>query len=75
MIFVEETLLQIDDKDYWWLWIAYELALNICLMMHIYLEKEPFSYATSSSSNYEIGMVGRLYSQMVRNGTMMHVNG
>jgi hypothetical protein len=42
MIFVDETLLQIDDKDYWWLWIAYELALNICLMMYIYLEKEHF---------------------------------
>jgi transposase-like protein len=22
MIFVDETLIQIDGKDYWWLWIA-----------------------------------------------------
>jgi transposase-like protein len=49
-IFVDETLLKIDGQDYW-LWIAYEPNLNICLMMHIYLEKEPFSYAISSSSN------------------------
>ena len=22
MIFVDETLIQIEGKDYWWLWIA-----------------------------------------------------
>ncbi|MFL6479283.1 MAG: DDE-type integrase/transposase/recombinase [Nitrososphaera sp.] len=38
MIFVDETLLRIDGKDYW-LWIAYEPALNICLMMHLSRER------------------------------------
>lgn len=37
-IFVDETLLQIDGKDYW-LWIAYEPALNTCLMM-MHLSRE-----------------------------------
>jgi putative transposase len=38
MIFVDETQLQIDGKNYW-LWIAYEPALNICLMMHLSRER------------------------------------
>jgi transposase-like protein len=33
-IFVDETLLQIDGQTYW-LWIAYEPKLNVCLMMHL----------------------------------------
>ena len=33
MIFVDETLIQIDGKDYW-LWIAYEPDMDLCLMMH-----------------------------------------
>ncbi len=37
-IFVDETLLQIDGKDYW-LWIAYEPNLNVCLMMHLSRER------------------------------------
>ena len=37
-IFVDETLLQIDGQDYW-LWIAYEPALNSCLMMHLSRER------------------------------------
>lgn len=41
VIFVDETLLQIDGKDYW-LWIAYEPALNICLMMHLSRERTIF---------------------------------
>jgi putative transposase len=40
-IFVDETLLQIDGKDYW-LWIAYEPALNTCLMMHLSRERTIF---------------------------------
>ena len=38
MIFVDETLIQIDGKDYW-LWIAYEPDMNLCLMMHISRER------------------------------------
>ena len=34
MIFVDETLIQIDGKDYW-LWIAYEPNVDLCLMVHI----------------------------------------
>ena len=39
MIFVDETLIQIDGMDYW-LWIAYEPDMDLCLMTHIYQEKE-----------------------------------
>jgi transposase-like protein len=73
-IFVDETLLQIDGQNYW-LWIAYEPNLNVCLMMHIYQEKGQFSYATDSSSNYVIDMAENQYSPMVRIGTMMHADG
>lgn len=51
IIFVDETLLQIIDGDDYWLWIAYEPALNTCLMMYLSQEKEPFFYATTSSSS------------------------
>src|SRR5690606_28728287 len=40
-IFVDETLLQIDGVDYW-LWIAYEPALNTCLAMHLSRERTVF---------------------------------
>ena len=40
-IFVDETLLQIDGIDYW-LWIAYEPALNSCLLMHLSRERTIF---------------------------------
>jgi putative transposase len=39
MIFVDETLIQIDGMDYW-LWIAYEPDMDLCLMMHIYISRE-----------------------------------
>jgi transposase-like protein len=34
-IFVDETLLQIDGKDYWLWWIAYEPNQNQSLMMYL----------------------------------------
>ena len=37
-IFVDETLLQIDGRDYW-LWIAYEPAIDTCLAMHLSRER------------------------------------
>ncbi len=40
-IFVDETLLQIDGHDYW-LWIAYEPAIDTCLMMHLSRERTIF---------------------------------
>jgi len=41
VIFVDETLLQIDGQDYW-LWVAYEPNLNSCLMMHLSRERTLF---------------------------------
>jgi putative transposase len=40
-IFADETLLQIDGQNYW-LWIAYEPNLNVCLMMHLSRERTIF---------------------------------
>lgn len=40
-IFVDETLLQIDGKDYW-LWLAYEPKLKRCLFMHLSRERTIF---------------------------------
>lgn len=40
-IFVDETLLRIDGKDYW-LWIAYEPNLDVCLMMYLSRERTIF---------------------------------
>jgi putative transposase len=37
-IFVDETLVRINDHDYW-LWIACELYLDVCLSMHLSREK------------------------------------
>jgi len=37
-IFVDETLLQIAGRDYW-LWIAYEPRLDVCLSMHLSYER------------------------------------
>ena len=42
VIFVDETLLQIDGGEDYWLWIAYEPALNTCLMMHLSRERTIF---------------------------------
>jgi hypothetical protein len=41
MIFVDETLIQIEGKDYWWLWISeYESDMDLCsMMMHISRER------------------------------------
>jgi putative transposase len=38
---VDETLIQIDGRDYW-LWIAYEHRLKRCLMMHLSRERTIF---------------------------------
>jgi hypothetical protein len=72
VIFVDETLLQIDGKDYW-LWIAYEPALNTCLMMHLSRERTIFvcyQFFKQLRTRY---MAENLYSQIELNGTTMHV--
>jgi putative transposase len=38
VLFVDETLVKIDSLEYW-LWIAYEPNLDVCLMMHISRER------------------------------------
>src|SRR5215472_7284613 len=37
-IFVDETLVKIDGLEYW-LWVAYEPNLEVCLMMHLSRER------------------------------------
>jgi transposase-like protein len=41
-IFVDETLLQIDEGQNYWLWIAYEPTINTCLMMRLSIGKNHF---------------------------------
>ena len=41
VIFVDETLLQIDGKDYW-LWVAHEPTIDACLMMNLSRERTLF---------------------------------
>jgi transposase-like protein len=40
-IFVDETLIKVDGQNYW-LWIAYEPNLNVCLMMYLSRERTIF---------------------------------
>ena len=37
-IFVDETLVKVDGLEYW-LWVAYEPSLDVCLMMHLSRER------------------------------------
>ena len=68
MIFVDETLIQIDGKDYW-LWIAYEPDMDLCLMMHISRERTIFVYVINSSNRYGRNLAEeKPYSQMVLDG-------
>jgi putative transposase len=38
ILFVDETLVKIDGLEYW-LWVAYEPNLDVCLMMHLSRER------------------------------------
>jgi len=40
-IFVDDTMVRVDGRDYW-VWIAYEPNLNVCLMMHLSRERTIF---------------------------------
>jgi len=42
VIFVDETLIQIDGGQDYWLWIAYEPNMDLCLMMHLSRERTVF---------------------------------
>jgi transposase-like protein len=67
MIFVDETLIQIDGQDYW-LWIAYEPDMDLCLMMHISRERTIFVCYLNSSNRYGRNLAEKPYSQMVLDG-------
>src|ERR1043165_3002340 len=41
ILFVDETLVKIDGLEYW-LWIAYEPNMNVCLMVHLSRERTIF---------------------------------
>src|SRR5690606_11568929 len=73
-IFVDETLLQIDGHDYW-LWIAYEPALNTCLAMHLSRERTVLVCYTTSSSSCGGCTEGSQYLQTALNGTTRLVGG
>jgi transposase-like protein len=45
-IFVDETLLKVDGQNYW-LWLAYEPDLHVCLLFHLSRERT-ILYAISS---------------------------
>jgi hypothetical protein len=77
ILFVDETLLQIDGQNYW-LGIAYEPNLDICLMMHhLSRERTVFSYVINSSSNLGIGLVVRnpFAQMMLLYGTIQLADG
>ncbi len=40
-IFVDETLLKVDGQNYW-LWLAYEPNLHVCLLFHLSRERTIF---------------------------------
>ena len=69
MIFVDETLIHIDGKDYW-LWIAYEPNVDLCLMIHISRERTIFvCYQFFKELRKRFGRTS--YSQMVLDGIMI----
>ena len=72
-IFVDETLIKIEGRNYW-LWAAYEPNLDACLMMHLSRERT-ILYVTGFSGNYGIDLVGNSYSQTVHIGIAKLVNG
>src|SRR5436309_14865261 len=38
-IFVDETLVKINGQDYW-LWLAYEPNLHVCLLFHLSIKRK-----------------------------------
>ena len=74
VIFVDETLLQIDGQDYW-LWIAYEPNMDLCLMMHLSRERTIFvCYQFLKELRKRFGRK-RMFTDGARCYIMMLVNG
>ena len=74
MIFVVETLIQIDGKDYW-LWNAYEPNMDLCLMIHISRERTIFvCYQFLKELRKRFGRK-RMFTDGARCYIMMLVNG
>ena len=40
ILFVDETLIQIGGGQDYWLWIAYEPDMDLCLMVDIYIKRK-----------------------------------
>jgi transposase-like protein len=78
VIFVDdETLLQIDGRDYW-LWIAYEPAIDSCLMMmHLSLVRGRYSCVLSFLQAVARQVYGRkpIFTDIELDGTMMRLGG
>lgn len=75
MIFVDETLIQIDGKDYW-LWIAYEPNVDLCLMVHISRERTIFvCYQFFKELRKRFGRRKLIFTDGARWYIMMLVNG
>jgi putative transposase len=74
-IFVDETLLKIDGQEYW-LWIAYEPMLNVCLAMHLSRERTIFvCYHFFKQLRDKYGSRRRIFTDGARWYTMMPANG
>ena len=74
-IFVDETLVKINGQDYW-LWLAYEPNLHVCLMFHLSRERTIFLYVISFSSRSGQNLeVNQSILLMVLTGITMLANG
>jgi transposase-like protein len=74
-IFVDETLVKINGQDYW-LWLAYEPNLHVCLMFHLSRERRTiFVYVISFSSRSGQNLEVNQSILMVLTGITMLANG
>ena len=73
-IFVDKTLVKIDGLEYW-LWIAYEPNLDVCLMMHLSRERTMLVCYRFFKQLKDRYMVESLFLQMVPIGTIQPVAG
>ena len=73
LYFVDETLVQIEGKDYW-LWVAYEPALNMCLLMHLSRERTLFvCYRFFKQLQRGDMAASQYYSRMEHIGIVVHM--
>jgi len=70
LLFVDETLLRIEDGHDFWLWTAYEHNLDRCLMIHLSRERTIFVYYRFFRQ-LRNRLTENPYSQVVLDGTAM----